>query len=74
MAGDLERATGSRRGLLEQEHNILAFKILMRRSCQLQSLELFSKRNKVANLVRSEIEKLQIVTTAQTNRHENSFR
>ena len=74
MPGDLKRAAGAGRGLLEQQHDVLALEVAVRRARELHALELVAEADEVADLFGGEIEQLQEAATAQAYGHGDSFR
>ena len=74
VTGNLKRAARTRRGFLEQQDNILAFKITMRLPRLFLCFELGRQVDKIANFIWREIQKLQEIASTQIDFHnESSF-
>ena len=72
-AGHLERAAGPRRGLLEQQDDVLALEIAVRGPGQLEALELRRQVDEVPDLIRGVVKEFEEVAAREADGHGRTF-
>ena len=72
VGGDLERAARARRGLLEDQADLLAPQALGLEAALLRGLEAGRQVEQVEDLLAAEVEELEEVAVAQGQRHRSS--